>query len=391
MSLKRTLINYLCKLYYHYLYIRYPITKKVLFNSFFGGQYSDNPRAISEKLHEMYPDYEIVWILPDEDRKDGFIPPYVRIVVKNTKGHQEMKEIATSFCYVYNCELTNNICKRRKQLFIQTWHGSIALKKVLHDAETPTKPREPVMDDKFTDFCLAGSNPGFNSYRTAFRYTGEILCVGTPRNDKLLHCDSRETLAIKRRIGINSDVKVLIYAPTFRDHIKRDHIKTKQNVNVDLQQCISILEKKGCNWVCLIRAHIASSGLDFIVDGNKFMDVSTYPDMADLLSIGDLLITDYSSCAGDFILRNKGVILAAFDKDDYENNDRELAFNLEEAGYIIAYNQSQLDSILEEKTEDDYANNCRNLYNYFRICESGRVSKIVCDRIHEFYKSNFKY
>ena len=36
--------------------LSHPIKKQVLFESFSGKQYSDNPRAISEKLHDLYPE-----------------------------------------------------------------------------------------------------------------------------------------------------------------------------------------------------------------------------------------------------------------------------------------------------------------------------------------------
>ena len=37
------------------------IEKKVVFESYSGRHYSDNPRFISEKMHELYPDYRLVW------------------------------------------------------------------------------------------------------------------------------------------------------------------------------------------------------------------------------------------------------------------------------------------------------------------------------------------
>lgn len=55
--------------------------------------------------------------------------------------------------------------------------------------------------------------------------------------------------------------------------------------------------------------------------------------MADLLLISDLLITDYSSCAGDFIRKNKGAIFAVFDKEEYQEKCREIPFDIEKAGF----------------------------------------------------------
>ena len=38
-------------------------SKKALFDSFGGRQYSADPRAVSDKMHELYPDFEIVWFI----------------------------------------------------------------------------------------------------------------------------------------------------------------------------------------------------------------------------------------------------------------------------------------------------------------------------------------
>lgn len=56
-----------------------PLEKKIVFDSFNGKQYSDNPRAISEYIHDHYPDYQIVWKLYKE-QEFNIVPEYVRIV-----------------------------------------------------------------------------------------------------------------------------------------------------------------------------------------------------------------------------------------------------------------------------------------------------------------------
>ena len=46
--------------------------KKVFFKAYHGLRYACNPRFISEKLHEMAPDYEIVWSFKDASKIDDF-------------------------------------------------------------------------------------------------------------------------------------------------------------------------------------------------------------------------------------------------------------------------------------------------------------------------------
>ena len=55
---------------------------KVVFESFHGRSYSDNPRVISERLHERRPQTDIVWLLRDIEaaRAKFGVPDYVRCV-----------------------------------------------------------------------------------------------------------------------------------------------------------------------------------------------------------------------------------------------------------------------------------------------------------------------
>ena len=48
--------------------------KKIIFTSFEGKSYSDNPRSISEALHEMMPDARIYWLLVDAESKRDLLP-----------------------------------------------------------------------------------------------------------------------------------------------------------------------------------------------------------------------------------------------------------------------------------------------------------------------------
>ena len=70
------------------------IEKKIVFSSFIGKQYSDNPRAISEKMHELYPDYKIVWGLNSVENFHDIIPDYVEVV--STRSFAFDMHIATA-------------------------------------------------------------------------------------------------------------------------------------------------------------------------------------------------------------------------------------------------------------------------------------------------------
>lgn len=379
-KIKGWIYRFLTRLYS----IFHPIEKKVVFSSFGGKQYSDNPRSISEQLHELFPEFNIVWMLKDTQDSFGMIPEYVKKVKISRKSI--IHERATAFCVVTNEDVKRDVYKRKGQMYIQTWHGDIGLKKVLYDLPEGLLSKDfEVCDNRVTDLCIAASDYGVNQYRTAFRYNGEILKVGMPRNDRLITQNKEHASVIKNAIGIPKEAKVLIYAPTFRDNLSQ-----KQSVLIDLKSVVALLNREGEEWVCMIRAHSSSSGISFECDNKIFYNVSNYPDMADLLEISDMLITDYSSCAGDFIRKRKPTILAVFDKEDYLQNCRELPFDFREVGFITAENQVELERILSSYTLIDYEKNADIIIDYFNIVETGKAAQKICLRINERYEQLYK-
>lgn len=379
----------LMKLYMRRFYIMayglfHRIQPQVLFDSFAGNQYSDSPRAISEKLHELYPDFKIVWRVSKPEDPYHVIPSYVNIISTNSEFY---KALATSFAFVTNEGLEPDIYKRSGQFFVQTWHGDRPFKKVLNEAWNGGTRPIPIVDDKESDICVAASDIGEDVYRKAFKFNGEVTRFGMPRNDRLVFETEIEQTRIKEKLGISKDVSVLLYAPTFRGKTGR-----KQNIQVNLQNVIEILERKtGSEWVCLMRAHPRMTGLEVQNSSRSFIDASRYPDMADLMEIADFFITDYSSSAGDFVLRNKPMILATFDRIEYQKNCREFKVPVEAPGYIYADTQKQLEEYIEKLSYQDYLDSNKKVISYFNITESGESSARICNMIYRRWKEYNKH
>ena len=381
-TFRKQLRNIVNKYYTCYLGIGKKIQKKIIFSSFDGKQYSCNPRAISERMHELFPDYKIVWYLK-YDVKYNLLPDYVKIV-KSKKEY--LKEMASSFCIISNIQYEPDIYKRKKQFFIQTWHGDIGIKKILYDAWDDTNIKGtpvPIIDNIVTDVCISGSNLSEGVYRTAFKYDGFILKKGTPRNDVLCRNDISVCNRIKKLLNIGEKTKIILFAPTFRDRRGK-----KQESNIDLERVLKVLNSKSNdNWICLYRAHVGFE-LD-IKPSERLINVSEYPDMADLLAISDILITDYSACAGDFLLREKLVVLAMFDYNEYTQNCRSFKIDPMESGFIVAYNQKGLEDILSKYTNEQAKENCQMLINKFGIVRNSDSSKEICSIINDEYKKRF--
>ena len=98
-------------------------------------------------------------------------------------------------------------------------------------------------------------------------------------------------------------------------------------------------------------------------------------EMAMLMQACDLLITDYSSCAGDFPLLGRPVILF-HSADRFE---RGLYFNIEKSPFWIAHSQEELHEYFARL--DEGAQNAKDVLRYFGTHENGRSAYDVAERI----------
>ncbi len=359
-----------------------PRKNKVVFCSFNGKSYSDNPKAISEKLHEISPKTEIVWLFSNVEEKKKIVPDYVRCADIGSKISY-WKEVCTAGVFVTNF-LLPIVDKHKKQYFIQTWHGDKAFKKVLLDSTHKSVPEQV---EGYCDLAIAGSNYGEKQYRSAFGYKGEVLKVGTPRNDRFLSPSSDEIAHIKKNLGIGQDVGILLYAPTLRDKARDDGVA--QNIQeIDIIETLKVLrEKYRRDWICLVRAHPGVIALAGVQNSKEILDVSSYEDMSDLLLVSDMLITDYSSTAGDFVLLNRPVILFHSDIEDYSKNTRALYFDVNDSPYFAVKSQDELNQVIAKLTDEQVKENCKAVLNFYGDCETGKaaekIAQIIAERIRQ--------
>lgn len=349
------------------------LENKVVFSSYKGKAYSDSPRKISELLHAKYPEIEIVWLFNDLEAKANIVPSYVRMVKRKTL--REKYELYTAKCWVDNFPKEVYEIKTKNQLYIYTSHGDRPIKKFALDKEDRHGRPIRMLESKKCDLFIVGSDMGEKVARSAYGYTGEIMKKGTPRNDSLVRKKYKEE---------NKDFRIVLFAPTFRNENKGK----KQSVEeLNISEMINVLSKKtGEKWKCYVRGHSAVDGIEGCVFSENVVDVSDYEDMEELMRISDILITDYSSCAGDFIVQYKPVILFQPDFKEYCKNDRELYYNQEELPYWIAKSSDELFTILNLIDENAIEERCKFVCDFYGICESGASTEAIVEYVYDFLR-----
>jgi len=341
----------------------------------FSGKYSDNPRAISEKIHEIDPSIRLIWPICNIADKKDTLPDYIFAIDYN-KPIERWKAYANARVIIGN-EPLPIIPKSKKQLFIQTWHGDRGFKKCLKESEHVACDKLLEEIEGMCDYAVSGSTYGEGVYRRAFGFKGDLIKMGCPRNDCLINNNIDKNNQIRAKLKINLNEKVLLYAPTLRRRCVADRA-TQEIQDIDFKRTIDCLNKKylTTKWVLVIRAHPATLGLKIDPQLNA-IDASDYEDMADLLSISDMLITDYSSSAGDFALTGKPIVLFQSDREDFMKIDRTFYFDIDKSPFWVANSQDELERIINNLSDDLARQNCHDILKFYGAYETGEAAECI--------------
>ena len=357
---------------------------KIVVNNFNGKGYGDNPKFIVNEFLKKDNNLDIVWILSKENMNCE-LPKDIRKVKHGTYKH--LYELATAKIWIDNVRKYFWPIKRKKQFYIQTWHGGIALKRIEKDVEDKLDKYYvdyAKKDSKNIDLLVSNSKWETELYRKSFWYNGKIIEFGLPRNDLLIkkefHKEIKEN--VKKALNIAETTKILLYAPTFRKSM---------NTNVyDLDYkkiCNALSKKTNEKWVCLLRLHPNFSNEANNTNDENVINVSQYADITELLIASDCLITDYSSVSFEFAYQLKPVFLYANDYEEYVQ-DRGFYFDYFNLPFKASRDQKELLNDIECFEYDEYKNKLEDFYKDVGLQETGRAAEIIADEIIKEVKKN---
>ena len=358
--------------------------KKIVFVSYYGAGYGDNPKAIADYIIENNLNFELVWLL-DTNKNDGLDMP--KEVKKVKYGSiRSLYELSTAKVWVDNCRKQYFPKKKKGQIYIQTWHGSLALKKI--EADAPSLPIQYVNmaknDSSVIDVILSGCEFKTNVYKNSFWYSGEVLNIGTPRADVFFN--EEKVLQNKKKVldfyNLEDDVKILMYAPTFRQSHNLDIYK------LDYSKLESILVHKfGGKWKIIVRLHPNIAHLaDELQLPNTVLNVTSYKDMQELLCASDIVVTDYSGLMFDFYIMNRPLFLFCTDLEEYTSKDRELYFDFKELPFDLAKSNGELCDRIKEFDYQKSLSNVEIFRKKIGFCEKGTS----CIDLFNWIKKNIR-
>lgn len=319
----------------------FPINKnKVFFSSFEGKSVSCNPKYVYEELVKKNK-YKCVW---EHNKKLNDI---------KTVKHNSLKYIYTVMTSKYiftNNGISSAFPLRKKQVCVNTWHGSGAYKKVGKDISEQvngTSKKQQEYINKNTTYFISGCEKFTEVMSNAIGLDrNKFLPFGMPRNTVFFK--ENNLTAIKEKIKIDDNVKICLYAPTFRGQTGSNNAYNSLLDTAMLKYALK--ERFGGEWLIAYRGHYSqSNGEVFKYD----LDLSRYGDMQELLLVSDVLITDYSSSIWDYSFTYKPCFLYCEDMEDYKSQ-RDFYVPIEKWGFPIAVNNEQLKEKILDFDFDEY-------------------------------------
>jgi len=353
----------------------------VLYESYYGKQFSDSPRQVFDQLCDR--DLGLQHLVAVRDQQVNVPDGATAVVYRSREYYQAL---AQARYVVANTHLPNCFERADGQVVLQTWHG-VGTKKIGLDMETVSFANKSYLHnirggEAENWSYLVSPNPFTSAILTrAFAYGGPLLETGVPRNDIFHRPDRSEVAArVKAQLGIPPGKKVVMYAPTWRDNVFDGPGRYRLDLRFDLYEAA---RKLGEEYVILFRKH--SNIVDRLPPGNgAVVDVSDYPDVQELLLVSDILISDYSTLMCDFANTGRPMLFYTYDLANYRDVLRGFYFDFENEvpGPLITNEGDLLPAILDaESIRADYDAKYRAFVERFCPWDDGNAATRVVDAV----------
>ena len=352
-----------------------PIKRKIFVTSYYGKGYGDSPKYIIDEILKKYPNVKIVWSIK-KDVDTTIFPKSIKVCRNDSLTM--LFHLATAKIWIDNCRKFP-VLKRKKQLYIQTWHG-FALKRIEKDVASHLGKyyvRFAKADSKMIDLIVSDSKFMTEIYQKAFWYNGKIAEWGSPRNDIIVNEDNVALLKVYNFYNIEPNKKIILYAPTFRAD------NSIEAYSIDYNRLRASCKKKfGDDFVILVRLHpnIMEKCKELTFIEGEIINATYYPDMQELLMASSICITDYSSLMFDFALSKKPCFQFATDIEDYKK-DRNFYFEIDSLPFPLSKNNDELEQSILAFNIEEYQKGLEAFFESVGMIRDGKASGLCAEWI----------
>ena len=283
---------------------------------------------------------------------------------------------------VNNVSFPSYFLKREGQVLIDTWHGT-PLKNMGFDIPGANISQGNTARNLLSADYIVSSGPYMtktaykDSYKMQNLYEGTVLEEGFPRNDKLFDSDRAEVIQELKDCGVDvkEDKKIILYAPTWRG----EQYSRPDTDLQDVYKLINVMENSidTNEYQIFVKLHqivyhyMKENAMEPGDAQTKFIPATM--DTNEILSVTDVLISDYSSIFYDFMLTGKPILYAGMGEklSDLEQfyPDR-MASRILGMGDVLTMIEKAQENLDEEKAKELEQKMRKNEFDFEMYLES---------------------
>lgn len=279
----------------------------ILFTSDIGKSYTGSPRALYEYMRDkgLLNGMDIVWAFT---KPEDYQMPGCRVI-----RHDSIEYFRTALSakyWVTDVNIERGLRFKRKQTkYLNTWHGS-SFKTLGRDIHGRI-----YYDCSSIDYMCVCSDYDEEIFSRAFGLTKDrFVHTGLPRMDQLHAHATDDSTLWKEKVGLPTDKRVILYAPTWRD-------TSDGGSSYTISPPIDIAKwrrRLGKDSVLVFRMHPLTQKALGVYEDEFLIDHSRYQPLNDLLLASDCLVTDYSSIAFDYAILKRPCLCFGYDAEEYD-------------------------------------------------------------------------
>ncbi|MBA1190729.1 glycosyltransferase [Pseudomonas entomophila] len=361
--------------------------RMVLLESFHGASISCNPYAIFTKMleSENFSDFTYIWVINDKNKIPKHIKKLKNVIFVSRESENYLYYLAKSKYLINNNTFPPYFIKKLGQKYLNTWHGT-PLKTLGKDIQTSLFEHKNAARNflQATDIIVPNNHSEkvlIDQHDIRPGLSANILRMGYPRVDLTINPSPLVLQKLREELGIAKDFKVIFYAPTYRG----SSIGNTNSELDEIETAIELIENSlDGNCVLFFKGHHIFE--KSIQEKNPRINfLPSHIDTNQFLALTDILVTDYSSVAIDFIPTGRPIIFYAYDYEQYRK-DRGLYFDLKEFYGVFCTTRESLKSSLNSSINNAKAEDKNNAAQEFCSHDKGKSSQEIID--YFFFEKN---
>jgi len=360
---------------------------KVVFTNF-SGAYECNPKYICEEILRRKLPWELVWVYWGAHsgfRKNSLAPGMYPNGVELTErysgdfyrhlyGARVIVDNGSSF-------ISANYPKKRGQFVMNTWHGSLGIKRFPKDdgGKGSQYNQAGRRIGRATDLIVSNSEFEEMYYKETYFAKTPVKRFGHARNDMFFNKDPAFAAKIQAKVRAALEIpegnRICLYAPTFRDD---GDLRPYDLPYGEIQKALA--DRFGGTWTILTRFHFRTKKRTaHLTFPPGVISATNYPDIHELMFCADAGITDYSSWICEYIHTRRPGFLYATDMAHYGDVERGFYDPLDKMPFPLSTDGDGLLRTIREFDERKYLADCDSFIARKGCIDDGHAAERIVD------------